>query len=152
MRRAAMIFTWVAAAVVVGVVGYFMMDLHSLGSLGESNDSPSQAEVERLSGIRIPESAAQLQARVDVVITKRTLYLRFSLSQDELQSLLEQLQIESMSKAEIPRDLLSSDRPDWFMPERAKQFLAGEQRRRAVLIAIDESKVSRCTVYLKARR
>jgi hypothetical protein len=71
--RPAIIFSVAAGAVFVCVVGYLMTNLDSLGALGESNDSPSQAEVERLAGIRIPASAAQLRARVDLVITKRTL-------------------------------------------------------------------------------
>lgn len=138
-----------SCAVAIFALGYLMMDLQSLGSLGESNESPSRAEIERLAGVRIPESAAHLQARVDLVITKRTLYLRFVLDRNELRPFLSELHIESWSTADIPRDLLSSERPAWFTPERAQQFRAGEQQRRLVLV--DETETSRCTVYLKAR-
>ena len=136
-------------SILVCAMGYVIMDLHSLGALGESDNSPSRSEIERLAGLRIPGSASDLQARIDLVITKRTLFLRFALERNELQPFLDELKTERWSSTDVPRDLLPSDRPKWFEPDHARQFLAWEGRGRAVLVDVTDS--VRCTVYLKAR-
>jgi len=139
----------VLVAAVAVAAGYMLMELHPLGALGESNDSPSRSEIEILAGAPIPASASELQARVDLVITKRTLFLRFSADRAEVEAFLRGVGIELLSESGIPSFLLADGRPQWFRPESARQFRAGESPRKAVLVESPDE--PRCTVYLRAR-
>ncbi|HEV3041017.1 MAG TPA: hypothetical protein VHA33_24845 [Candidatus Angelobacter sp.] len=61
--RIAIALPLVALVVLTFATGYLVLELHSLGAVGESNDSSSQSEIAMLSGICIPSGAADLSAR-----------------------------------------------------------------------------------------
>ncbi|HEY3703791.1 MAG TPA: hypothetical protein VGL22_01950 [Terracidiphilus sp.] len=148
MRRAG-VAALLGAAIVLSIAACVGFHMHSLGSLGQSEDFPSQADIQRLAGLPVPRDALNVRARIDLVITKRTLYLRFSLSPEDTQAFLDGLQADSLTSTSISRDLLSSERPRWFAPETATRYRAAELPRRAILV--DETDPALYTVYLKAR-
>jgi len=122
----------------------------SLDALGESNDTPSRDQIETYAGIRLPSGAADVRARLEQVMTKRTMFVRLSLGPDELAAFLRDSPFaELLSPDELPELLTRGPRPDWFAPERATSYLTGETDRSAVLV--DSGEASRPVVYVVAR-
>lgn len=126
------------------------MSPYSIGALGESNESPSRSQIEAYAGIRLPAGATDVRARLDQVLTKRTMFVRLSLDLGELDAFLRDSRFgEPLSADAFPELLRSRPRPDWFVPEQATRFVAGETARSAVLVATDEPE--RPVVYVVAR-
>jgi len=122
----------------------------SLDALGESNDAPSRDQIETYARIRLPSGAADVRARLEQVMTKRTMFVRLSLGADELDAFLSDSPFAGLlSAGELPELLTRDPRPDWFAPERATSYLTAETNRSAVLV--DSGEVSRPVVYVVAR-
>lgn len=118
--------------------------------LGESTESPSRGQIEAYSGLRIPSGASDLRARLNQVITKRTLFVRFLLDPSGVESfLLDSPFREPLSAAAVPDQLKDAFRPAWFVPEAARTFVAGATARAAILI--DMSEPAKWVVYVTAR-
>jgi hypothetical protein len=120
-----------------------------LGALGEVDHSPSRAQIEALARVHIPPSAGELRARLQQVLTKRTLHLRFSLDPSELEAALRASPLgERLSLPSVPALLTAKERPDWFAPARARHFSAAETAGAAILV--DTTEPSRWVVYIVA--
>jgi hypothetical protein len=120
-----------------------------IDALGESNDAPSRGEIEAYAGIRLGASVADVRARLDQVLTKRTLFVKLSLEPGELDAFLRDSPFqEPLSSGAISELLTADPRPDWFTPERTKQPLSGETDTAAVLV--DKCATSRVVVYVVA--
>jgi hypothetical protein len=122
----------------------------SLDALGESNDAPSRDQIETYARIRLPSGAADVRARLEQVMTKRTIFVRLSLGPDDLDAFLSDSPFAGLlTRGELPELLTRDPRPDWFAPERATSYLTAETNRSAVLV--DSGEVSRPVVYVVAR-
>jgi hypothetical protein len=145
--RVLLIFVVIAC---VALGGYLITWLHSIASLGESDESLSPSQIEAYSRIRIPPAASNVLARLDQVITKRTLYIRFSVESAEVESFLQDSPFhEPLSESALSPLLLAQSRPDWFKPEQAPHYLTGETASEAILI--DTSASSHWVIYLVVR-
>jgi hypothetical protein len=126
------------------------MTWNALDALGESTDAPSRGQVEALAGIRLPRSADDVRARLDQVLTKRTIFVRLTVDRGELDSVLGRPPFDGpLSSAAVPVLLTAEPRPGWFRPERARLFVAGEAARSAVLA--DVSDPAQPVLYVVAR-
>jgi hypothetical protein len=140
----------VAAFIAAVLAGVCIMEVYSMGALGESNESPSLSQIEAYSGMQIPPYAGGLRARLDQVMTKRLLFVRFTIDPKQLDDCLRESPFHEPLLASAVPDLLKQDtRPEWFTPERARRFLAGETARQAILV--DTSEPSSWVVYVAAR-
>ena len=126
------------------------MSWSSLGALGESNDAPSRDQIETYARIRLPPGAADVRARLEQVMTKRTMFVRLSLGRDELDAFLDDSPFAGLrAGGELPELLTRDPRPDWFAPERARSYLTAEANRSAILV--DSGEASRPVAYVVAR-
>ena len=126
------------------------MTWNALGSLGESTDVVSRSQIEALAGIVLPPSADDVRARLDQVLTKRTIFVRLSVDRGELDSVLGRPPFDGpLSSDEVPALLTADPRPEWFAPERASRFAAGGSARSALLA--DLTAPARPVLYVVAR-
>lgn len=140
-----------AALVALGALGGAVFLFRSTGALGESTDAPSRREIELYGGIVLPPSARDLRSRLQLVLTKRTLIVRFTLDPADLPALLgsSRFRAAPLSSREIPEQLAIAPAPPWWAPEKARSFLAGTAGRAAILI--DTGEPGGYVVYLVAR-
>ena len=97
-----------------------------------------------------PPARRGVRARLDQVMTKRTMFVRLSLDPGELDTFLRDSRFdEPLSADAFPELLTCRPRPDWFVPERATRFVAGATARSAVLVGTDDPE--RPVVYVVAR-
>jgi hypothetical protein len=122
---------------------------YGIGALGESDDSPSREQIEAYTGIVIDERTSAVRARVDQVLTKQTVFLRFSIAPSDLQALIGASPFSELSREFAPGLLQTQPRPEWFRPEDAPDYLAGEASGRAILV--DTTQSSSWTVFVVAR-
>lgn len=139
-----------AIVITTALILYFMVTARSIGALGESNEAPSREQIEAYTGVHIPSSVTDVRARLDQVVTKRTVYLRLSIDRSELGSFLRDSPFREPLAAEPISELLKSEfRPDWFTPEKAHQHLTGETTRAAIVI--DTTDPMHWVVYMLVR-
>jgi hypothetical protein len=137
-----------AVAVIAAVVASIVV-FRSLGALGESNEAPSLSEIETYGHIRLPPDVRDVKARVDLVITKRTLFARFTIDPAELPALLASSRLEApLTSRDRPTQLDAAFAPAWWAPRRARTWRAGATERAAILV--DTSAASGYVVYLIA--
>jgi hypothetical protein len=126
------------------------MTWNALDALGESTDAPSRGQIEAFAGIRLPPSADDVRARLDQVLTKRTIFVRLAVDRSDLDSVLGHPPFDGpLSSEAVPALLTTEPRPGWFAPERARRFVAGEAARSALLA--DVSDPARPVLYVVAR-
>jgi hypothetical protein len=138
-------------ALSAGVVGALVTQYHSLGALGEMNTSPSREQIETAARIGIPPDASGLRARLDQAITKRTVFVRFSLPRTSLAPFLDASPFRAplLEGATMPDLLVAEPRPDWFTPATGRTSLVGETARAAILV--DTTDPVWWVVYVVAR-
>jgi hypothetical protein len=135
---------------IVAMISIALLVVCSIGVLGESNDSPTRSQIETFTGVHIPPSTRDLKARLDLVITKRTLMARLTIEPSELSALVKDSPFkELLSLPNQPDQLNVSDPPSWWTPHRARTFLTATARKAAILV--DTGGVDGYVVYLIAR-
>jgi hypothetical protein len=148
-----LIWIGVALALVIvaaAAVGLWLLVIRWAGALGESRESLPLDEIRAYAGVQIPPGARDLRSRLDLVVTKRTLLVRFTVAQVELSSFLRGAPFgEPLSPGQVvPAQMTLSNPPPWWTPGHGGKFLVGEARRAAIVVEIDDPE--RCTVYLIA--
>jgi len=138
-------------AAIVGARLFFQ----SMGALGESDDTPTLSQIETYTGVRIPPGARDLKARLELIITKRTLIARFTIEPAELSALLSNSPFkELLSSQDKPVLLDIPDAPPWWTPQKAVSFLTATSTTRRAAILVDTARTAstgRYVVYLIAR-
>jgi hypothetical protein len=128
----------------VAVVVHFWLSLRSLSALADTDDAPSRHDVEVYGGVELPPDVRDLRARVRIVLTKRQLLARFSITPDELPALLASGGFRELRAGPFPRSV--PDPPDWWTPEVARSSRMVESGRGAILVVVDRP--DRYLVYL----
>jgi hypothetical protein len=139
-----------AILAMLAVIAAAVMVYRSMGALGESNDSPTPDEIATYTGVKIPVAAYDLHARLELVMTKRTVIARFGIAPADLPAVLAGSPFTALHPSQSqPAVLRVSDPPAWWLPHQARAFSAAEVGRAAMLV--DTTQADRYVVYLVAR-
>jgi hypothetical protein len=147
--------TWIVGALALAVVAATAVGLwlviRSAGALGESRESVSPDDIRAYAGVQIPPGARDLRSRLEQVLTKRTLLVRFTLDRAQLASFLRGSPFGDALAAgrTLPAEMAISSPPPWWTPEKSRTFLVGQARGAAIVVDIDDP--ASCVVYLVAQ-
>jgi hypothetical protein len=118
------------------------------GALGETFDDDPRPLLEGWTGVRLPESAAALRSQRRLVMTARTVLVRFEIALSALPGVLQGSPFAAPAPGPFPALLKVGDPPPWWTPDRAGHPLVSAAPGRALLV--DATDPARAVVYVLA--